>query len=478
MQSTCLALLLVTIGRLFHRWILSQLLIGIGAVLFFLFSLRTIVFFWPAFFVGGYTEEIGSYLVIIGSLLLLAIVDRRLNNKTITWLENALILLSGFAIGISVLVKEPFVFILPAIFVWLTFIDRKKRFIWLLGLILPFFTHIIVMVVVGSWTDYIDYLNFAFFYGIPKLIVFRFDKLLEIFIPVGFDSLPVVNVIQLFVLLSVSCILVYFGYRRIFKREITSAINKKMIIATVLSIFLFGVGSKLFGLLGSSGYLHYQIPEYLFTWLTLVILVQCVYWQFLSGLNHQNNNARKFVIIVTIFLMVLSNEIVKNKMPVGHSTMLETMKDPLYINGSYYPKLTRISEDKSSWNNFITSNNFEIPKQAKIYIDDPHLGRFYRYLNSQYRTYLPCPYWVFFSFGEPESVIKSESAIKKIKMNRARVIKELNGNPPDFILTSDNQGPYGIFDKLQNSLTQDYIMLGEFDIGGKKIHLFENKSFR
>ena len=59
-----------------------------------------------------------------------------------------------------------------------------------------------------------------------------------------------------------------------------------------------------------------------------------------------------------------------------------------------------------------------------------------------------------------------------------RVIKELNGNPPDFILTSDNQGPYGIFDELKKSLTQDYTMLGKFEIGGKIINLFENKSIR
>jgi hypothetical protein len=86
---------------------------------------------------------------------------------------------------------------------------------------------------------------------------------------------------------------------------------------------------------------------------------------------------------------------------------------------------------------------------------------------------------VFFSFGESEGVIESESAVyKKITTNRNRVIKELNGNPPDFILTSDNQGPYGIFDELKESLTQDYTMLGKFEIGGKIINLFENKSIR
>jgi hypothetical protein len=84
---------------------------------------------------------------------------------------------------------------------------------------------------------------------------------------------------------------------------------------------------------------------------------------------------------------------------------------------------------------------------------------------------------VFFSFGESESGIESESAVyKKITMNRNRVIKELIGNPPDFILTSDNQGPYGIFDELQKSLSQDYTMLGKFDIRGKQINFFEKKA--
>jgi len=478
-QSTCLALLLGILGRLFYNWIESQFLMGMGAVLFLLFSLRTILFFWPAFFVGGYTEEIGSYLIILGALLLQIVVFRRLSNKSITPRENVLILISGLAVGIAVLVKEPFALILPAIIVWLTFIDVKKWVFWLIGLMLPLFIHIAVMLINGSWNDYLDYLNFAFFYGRPKLNVFRFDKVLEILLPFGFDSLPVVNVIQLFVFLSVSLILVHIGYLKIFKKEIPYSNSNKLIIVAVLSIFFFVVGSRLFGLLGSSRYLHYQIPEYLCSWFTVVILVQCVYNQYLSRLGFQKNRVRNFVIVVTIFLMLSSNEIVKKNMPLGHSTMLETMKDPLYVNGSYYPKLTRISEEKSIWNNFTTSINFQLPPKAKIYIDDPHLGRFYGYLNSHYRTYLPCPYWVFFSFGESEGVIESESAVyKKITTNRNRVIKELNGNPPDFILTSDNQGPYGIFDELKESLTQDYTMLGKFEIGGKIINLFENKSIR
>ena len=477
LQTTCLVLLLAAVGKLFCNWIKYQFLIGMGAVLFLLFSLRTILFFWPAFFVGGYTEEIGSYLIILGSLLLQIIVDRRLTNRTDSSRENALILVSGLAVGIAVLVKEPFALILPAIIVWLTFIDVKKWVFWIIGLMLPLFIHITVMFINGSWTDYLDYLNFAFFYGRPKLNVLRFDKVLEILLPFGFDSLPVVNVIQLFVFLSVSLILVHTGYLKIFKKETKFSNSNKLIIVAIVSIFFFVAGSRLFGLLGSSGYLHYQIPEYLCTWFTVVILVQCVHNQYLSRLGHQINRVRNFVIVVTIFLMLSSNEIVKKNMPLGHSTMLETMKDPLYINGSYYPKLTRISEEKSIWNNFTTSINFQLPPKAKIYVDDPHLGRFYGYLNSHYRTYLPCPYWVFFSFGESESGIESESAVyKKITLNRNRVIKELNGNPPDFILTSDNQGPYGIFDELQKSLSQDYTMLGKFDIRGKQINFFEKKA--
>ncbi|MSP58634.1 MAG: hypothetical protein EXR17_07200, partial [Flavobacteriaceae bacterium] len=119
---------------------------GICAVLFLLFSLRTILFFWPAFFVGGYTEEIGSYLFIGGFVLLY--------QASFFWVGNHLqeirlrgfrLIVSGLLIGTTILIKEPFILFTPVIMVWLLYLKRKDIGFWFVGLVCPWLLHLIVL---------------------------------------------------------------------------------------------------------------------------------------------------------------------------------------------------------------------------------------------------------------------------------------------------------------------------------------------
>lgn len=122
------------------------------------------------------------------------------------------------------------------------------------------------------------------------------------------------------------------------------------------------------------------------------------------------------------------------------------------------------------WNNFLINNKIELPERSQIYIDDPHLGRFYGYLNSQYLTYFLCPYWVFF---DGDNLNFNQQAWLFLEQNRNKIIRQLQEQPPEFVLTSDNKGPLGTFTELMVFFKENFVKRGEFLLDTKRVLLYE-----
>ncbi len=470
-QCICLAILLVASGRLFYNLIVSHLLMGICAVLFLLFSLHTILFFWPAFFVGGYTEEIGSYLFIGGFVLLyqasILWVGYHLQK---TWHRRFLLIVSGLLIGTTILIKEPFILFTPAILVWLLYLKRKDVGFWFVGLVCPWLLHLIVLLKNDSLRGYCQYLRFAFNYSNAEKSLLSAENLKNVLQPFQLDSLPVVNVIQLFVFIGFCLLLLYRGFLKNSRVSKVANPRKDYTVATLFFTHLFFLaGAKCFGILGNGGYLHYQIPEYLFSWLGLLLFLHCISLQ-LQSLNASRKYEVGLIFIGSILILFLSNSLVKYQMPMGHSSMFQTLANPHFINGSNYPKLIKVKDEEMVWNNFLIKNKIELPERSQIYIDDPHLGRFYGYLNSQYLTYFPCPYWVFF---DGDNLNFNQQAWPFLEQNRTKIIRQLQEQSPEFVLTSDNKGPLGTFTELMVFFKENFVKRGEFLLDTKRVLLYE-----
>jgi hypothetical protein len=470
-QCICLAILLVALGRLFYNLIISHLLVGICAVLFLLFSLRTILFFWPAFFVGGYTEEIGSYLFIGGFVLLYQVSSFWVGNHIQEIrLRRFLLIASGLLIGTAILIKEPFILFTPAIILWFHYLKRKEVGFWFVGLVCPWLLHLITLLKNDSLQGYIQYLRFAFNYSNAEKSLLNPERWECVVQPFQFDSLPVVNVIQVFVFLGFCLLLLYRGFLK--NSTVSKAVQVKMdysVAILFLTHLFFLAGAKCFGILGNGGYLHYQIPEYLFSWLGLLLFLQCISLQ-LQSLNGTRKYEVGLIVSGSIVILFISNSLVKCQMPMGHSSMFQTLANPHFINGSNYPKLIKVKDEEMVWNNFLVNNKIELPKRSQIYIDDPHLGRFYGYLNSQYLTYFPCPYWVFF---DGDNLNFNQQAWPFLEQNRNKIIRQLQEQPPEFVLTSDNKGPLGTFTELMVFFKENFVKRGEFLLDTKRVLLYE-----
>jgi len=98
------------------------------------------------------------------------------------------------------------------------------------------------------------------------------------------------------------------------------------------------------------------------------------------------------------------------------------------------------------------------------------LGRFYGYLNSQYLTYFPCPYWVFF---DGDNLNFNQQAWPFLERNRNKIIRQLQEQPPEFVLTSDNKGPLGTFTELMVFFKENFVKRGEFLLDTKRVLLYE-----
>ncbi len=468
------ALFLATFGKLYNQWTKVNVAFGIGAAIFVVFALRTIVFFWPAFFVGGYTEEIGSYFFIAGFLLLYQSSNQWIDYPEIKpQIRRLKLLLSGLLLGTAVLIKEPFVFFIPVAMIWLLFVKRNEIIFLILGFVGPWLIHFILLLKNDSIWNYFHYLKFALNYGNANKSFVNAEKLKEVIQPIQFDSLPVVNVIQLFVF---SGFIILLAYQWFLKNRVKNKLDVKPNLSQVFILFitylLFLVGSKVFGLLGKGAYLHYQIPEYLFSWLGLVLFLHAIYLHLLC-VNQPHKLYHVAIVIATMAILVVSNSLVKFKMPTGHTTMFQTLKDPHFINGSKYPKLVKLMDEEMAWNNFLFKQNIQLPKHIEIFIDDPHLGRFYGYLNSQYRTCFPCPYWIYFHSDDSTLTNKIWPFLEQ---NRSKIIRQLQERPPQFVLTGENKGPFGTFTDLILFFNQNFRKRGEFYLGEKKLELFERIS--
>ena len=350
------------------------------------------------------------------------------------------------------------------------YLKRKDVGFWFVGLVCPWLLHLIVLLKNDSLPGYIQYLRFAFNYSNAEKSLLSAENLNDVLQPFQFDSLPVVNVIQLFVFIGFCLLLLYRGFLKNSMVSKGAHVRKDYTVATLFLTHLFFLaGSKCFGILGNGGYFHYQIPEYLFSWLGLLLFLNCISLQ-LQSLNASRKYEVGLIFIGSIVILFISNSLVKYQMPLGHSSMFQTLANPHYINGSNYPKLVKVKDEEMVWNNFLIKNKIELPEHCDIFIDDPHLGRFYGYLNSRYLTYFPCPYWVFFQSDE---LSFNQKAMPFLEQNRIRIIRQLQEHPPEFVLTSDNKGPLGTFTELIVFFNKNFVKRGEFFLGSKKVLLYE-----
>lgn len=469
-QVLCFFLLLLTLIPILSQWMLSSPIFGFCASMFVVFSFRTIILFWPAFFVGGYTEQIGSYLLISGFFMLY--------QSSVFW-TNSLesnpansrfkLIISGLLMGLTILIKEPFVFFIPAILLWLFFIPRKGLGLWILGFVSPWILHALILFWSGSYQDYIQYLRFAMNYGIAGGSILEAQKWIDVLIPFQFDSLPVVNVIQLFVFSGFILLLILRWRQR--KRRIgdDTEVEKSPTLIFLFTHLLLLWGSRYFGLLGNRSYLHYQIPEYLISWLGLLSLLN-EFSIFLKQYSTVEISKARLLFMGIAAILYLSDSIVKSNMPTGHFNMFQTLKNPSFINGSYYPELPKIKDEEQTWNDFLAKNKIQVPEKSKIFIDDPHLGRFYGYLNSQYATCFPCPYWVYFHRDNMEV---HDPLWPFLEQNRNKIIRQLREQPPQFVMMSENKGPYATFKELIDFFEHNFEKQGDFILGNKKVALYK-----
>ena len=390
----------------------NQLIVSALLIIINLFTLNTLAN-WPAFFVGGYTEEIGSYLV-FGAIFLLLTPFKKAS------------LLSGLFFGFAILIKEPFILFTPILLPFFIKFNRQEKLQLILGMAFPWIFQAAYLTATQSWSDYFNYLSFASTYanGNPMPIVQRFSM--------GFENAQFLSrdkaIIFIVLILGVMTI------KNTFKDQI------KSLYLPVLPILIGFV----FTLLGTQHYQHYNIAMEL-----------------------------AIALAISFALPSLQTNIVKHNRHICISAMLLALL--LIVNASQkqthwqnpYPAFTKTDQETKSIQRWIEKLN-----KQPVYIDEQSSGRLYLYFHSTYKTTYPCPYYTYFLTQEnPQNSSKIQAANQQIEQHQKNFAKEFKQHPPQYLLSLKNLSPAFWSNGLGNFVQANYQFTDSFKIAQNTLYV-------
>lgn len=375
---------------------------------------------WAYFFLSGFTEEIGIYLMISGFLPLLLVLSNQKGGGVHSWV----LVLSGVFIGASFLIKEPFVISLAAIIVVFILsknqLKRKLLISFSLGLILLPFFFLIYLLWNSIFTDYLNYMQFALFYSKSE-ITKDYSTLLFNGIGSLFQNLKTEEPI-LRIILIIGALLIIIELAAI---RNTSHIQYRNFLVGLIALLI--CQTSFFLISGDVIYNHYFIP--LFLCLAVISFFGVViYVSILEGRIHW------------FWGMLIA--LVSLKM--SYTMWIESIQP---FRGESLSVDQEVQELKG-----------RKLEGSHCFVDDQSAGRFYFYLNAHSNLPFPSPYYVYFLFG------KNEKGNELILKNNLRFQHEFKKNPPEFILSKEKLSVAFNYNQFRDYVNSTYTVIDSVKI--------------
>ncbi len=482
LQLLCLAICLFPIGIISIIKIKKSPLLTAINILLLGFGLSSIIHYWPAMYVGGFTEEIGTYFIIASfSHIYLNKIDPG---------SPSIIITSGLFAGLATWIKEPFVLIIPTVLPYLIQLPKRQNIQWLIGFLVPWLFYGLYCTVTGSWSNYFNYLQFATDYASinsnSQNIIQTFIHQLNPISPQEIYPVTQLLISNLLVLLTISIIILALGYYlnksewrptgfnphnnqplpsiiRKFKVLISNNSSNSNLILGLISILFLLIGSLYFSQLGSkNAFPHYQLPWMfaivLSTWMTVILLID-----FITIYQPKFTVFRKTIPIFTLFIFI-SLYIILPKAKENYQT----------VKQQNYPSFLTEKEEIKQWSEQLDPAVFNSIQNTSLYIDDPQSGRLYTLFNTQEAPPFPCPYFVYFYAPHNSQDTGVTHRLERSYYNNAqKQMSYLEHNPPAFIITGVNNGFLSLNNHVKNWLESNYIEINQINYQTFRYKLYQ-----
>ena len=406
-------IILILINRYINTALLKIVTLNLTILFFLLVSNQ-----WAFFLVRGFTEEIGSLLFLAGFLPFLIIIE---DDKT--WrFRDSLLLVSGFFIGISFLIKEPFIFNYFAILILMLLAKSRSKFKIIgylhIGILITPLLFLIYLIRHKAICYYMQYLDFAFNYA-NRSFLSPFEK-------IGYAVKQYVNILEhdepsilYFQLIFILIFTIVISFKR-------NTLFSELLLVGIVTLIICQV--PFFVLTSEVLYSHYFIP---------LLLVSCCFPFFLN------------LIISKYF-----NKISIRRMQLYFNIILICILFFVLIKNNYR---------NSTYNSFNCADEAVVLQNSVLlnshcFIDDQSAGRFYFYLNAHSNLPFPSPYYVYFLFG------KNEKGNGLILKNNLRFQQEFNKNPPQFILSKEKLSVAFDYNRFYDYVNSTYSVIDSVKI--------------
>ncbi|MFM1792148.1 MAG: hypothetical protein RLZZ252_502 [Bacteroidota bacterium] len=485
LQLFCLAICIIPMGVIsLVKLKSSPLTMAVNSLLLG-FGLYAVVSFWPAMYVGGFTEEIGSYFFIA------ALCHLYLNK--IDPGSPTIMITSGLFAGLSTWIKEPFILLIPAVLPYLVQLPKRQNIQWILGFSVPWLFYGLYCTVTGSWSNYISYLRFATNYASINSNESQniFETVIhQLYPPLTTEIYPVTQVLisNVLVLLILTITILSLGYYlnktewrptgftpnnqrsnptilKPIKAFISENSSHSNLILGLLSLILLLIGSLYFsGLGGKNAFPHYQLP-----WMFSLIFSS---WM--------------MVILLVDFIGIYqpSFSIIKKSIPLFTLSLFSTLcwilpttkANYQAIKQQNFPPFQNQKEELKQWQEQLTLPVFNAIQSTSLYIDDPHSGRFYTLFNTQQAPPFPCPYFVYFYSPNYNQDTAVQHQLEQIfYVNAQRQMSYLQNNPPAFIITGNNHGFLTLNNTVKNWFIDNYKKTNQINYHRLQYNLYQRK---
>lgn len=371
---------------------------------------------WGIFYYGGFTEEIGSYLLLTAvNLLFLSQNSGPTFQKCMAFAAG---LLATYALGI----KEPFALMFLALAVYvLVYHSKPAKWYYLAGCVLVFLCWGGYLFMHGAVADYSNYIKQAFFYAQSPsdALSARITQRTE---PVLYEYSAWLDhgrwrwFIVTFILFLGS--IVFSG------KSTHPPVKKEAQFLHFL--FLILLSSIPFYWFGPKNHTHYFIPLLFCT----IYFGAAIVARFLSMIRSE------FRLIQVLFSLFILSE-----------------TNFLYREIKHYspPTFAKASEEKAK---LTTELNL---KGNTCFVDDYSAGRLYAYLNVTSNLKYQCAYPVFFEFNAPNSL--AEERCKEF-------VSDFKKHPPKYILGKEKLSMAFDYDELKNWVNLRYRVVDTVELNG------------
>lgn len=485
LQLLCLAICIFPMGVISVIKLKTSPMITAVNSLLMGFGLFSLISFWPAMYVGGFTEEIGSYFFIAAlCCLYLNKIDPG---------SPSIIITSGLFAGLSTWIKEPFILLLPAVLPYLIQLPKKQNIQWILGFSVPWLLYGLYCTVTGSWLNYFNYLRFATNYASinsnesQNIIQ---TVLNQLYPPSTHETYPVTQVLisNLLVLLIISITILGLGYYlnksewrptgftpnnkqsnvallKPIKAFIAENSSQSNLVLGLLSLIFLLIGSLYFSHLGGkNAFPHYQLPwmfSLVFTsWMLVILLVD-----FIEIYQPSFSIVKKSVPLYTISLFLTLCWILPKAKDNYQAVQLQN-----------FPPFQNEKDELKQWQEQLTLPIFNAIQNTSLYIDDPHSGRFYTLFNTQQAPPFPCPYFVYFytpNYSQDTAI--SHQLEQIFYTNAQKQMSYLENNPPAFIITGNNHGFFTSNNNGKEWFTNNYKKINQIIYHTFRYNLYQRK---